>query len=337
MKLYKKVIVLLLVAVLSGCAQVKQYTAYSVYPIGYLLNRIGGTRINTIQIQDPNLIVENAVVVDNFEEIINDSIFLFHISDLEPYLSIYNDEITLSGVNNVDLSLLNAIYKFQRYTRFTSGDSETYIESPYYDGDCFNVIDTYDFDPFLWLDPSGMLSMAKDVYSTLSNNYVEQSSYFKDNYNNLYSELTTLEASYQNLSTKCKKNNVTIKFSCMTPSFGAWQKSYGFAVYPICLSKYGTLPTSEQLTIIKERLIADKVEYIAYEPNMSQEMSNLFEELVSELNLKRVNLSNISSLTKTQQEDNKDYFSLMYENLNVLDGIYKETLENKINNENTSD
>ena len=34
--------------------------------------------------------------------------------------------------------------------------------------------------------------MAKDVYDSLSSNYVEQSSYFKDNYNQLYSELTTL-------------------------------------------------------------------------------------------------------------------------------------------------
>lgn len=334
MKVLKKLILLLLILFLSGCAQVKQYTSYSVYPIGYLLSRIGGTRINTIQIQDSNTIIENATIVDNFNEIINDSIYFFHISDLEPYLSIYNDEITVSGVNNVDLSLLNAIYKFRRYTRVTSGDTESYIESSYYDGDCFNDIDTYDFDPFLWLDPSGMLSMAKDVYSTLSSNYVEQASYFKDNYNNLYTELTTLEASYQTLSTKCKKNNVTIKFASMTPSFGAWQKSYGFAVYPICLSKYGTLPTREQLEIIKQRLIADKVEYIAYEPNMNNEMAILFDVLVDELGLKRVNLSNISSLTKTQQEDNKDYFSLMYENLNVLDGIYKETLENNENSSN---
>ncbi|MDO5440797.1 MAG: zinc ABC transporter substrate-binding protein [Erysipelotrichaceae bacterium] len=321
MKILKKALItILLLLLLTGCSQVKTYTAYTVYPVGYLLNRIGGNRINTISVQD-NSIVERAKPIDNFKEVIDDSFYFFHIGDLEPYLEIYNDDILDSGVNSIDLSLLNSIYKFQRYTRVSSGGVETYIESPYYDGECFDSIDTYDFDLFLWLDPSGMLSMAKDVYDTLSNNFVEQSQFFKDNYNTLYTELTTLEASYHQLSNKLKSENKVVKFVCMTPSFGAWQKSYGFSVYPICLSKYGTLPTDEQLAIIKQRIIDDDVKYIAYEPNMTEEMTSLFSSLEQELGLKRVNLSNLSSLTTTQSEENKDYFTIMYENLSVLENI----------------
>lgn len=321
MKIIKKLVIVLALLLLTGCTQVKQYTAYTVYPVGYLLNRIGSNRITTISLQDPSSIVERAKPIDNFEEVINDSFYFFHIGDLEPYLEMYSDEIINSEVNNIDLSLLNAIYKFQRYTRVSSGGAETYIESPYYDGECFDDIDTYDYDLFLWLDPSGMLSMAKDVYDTLSSNFVEQSAFFKENYNALYSELTTLEASYQALSTRLKKENKVVKFVCMTPSFGSWQKSYGFSIYPICLSKYGTLPSEEQLAIIKQRIIADGVSYIAYEPNMSDEMTTLFSSLEKELGLKRVNLSNISSLTSSQLSEGKDYLSLMYENLNVLENI----------------
>ena len=50
-------------------------------------------------------------------------------------------------------------------------------------------------------------------------------------------------------------------------------------------------------------------------------MLDLFSSLEKELNLKRVNLSNISSLTTTQRTDNKDYLTLMYENLAVLNSI----------------
>lgn len=320
MKIIKKIVIVLFVLLLTGCNQVKEYTAYTVYPVGYLLNRIGGNRIKTISVQDGSLI-EKAKPVDDFVDIINNSFYFFHIGDLEPYLEMYAEEINESETNNIDLSLLNAIYKFQRYTRVSSGGMETYIESPYYDGDCFDVVDTYDYDLFLWLDPSGMLSMAKDVLDTLSSNYVEQSAFFKDNYNSLYTELTTLEASYQQLSTKLKNENKTIKFACMTPSFGSWQKSYGFNVYPICLSKYGTLPTEEQLAIIKQKIVEDNVKYIAYEPNMSEDMTNLFVSLELELGLKRVNLSNLSSLTTTQTNENKDYFTIMYENLSVLENI----------------
>ena len=320
MKFLKKVIIALLVLCLTGCSQVKQYTAYTVYPVGYLLNRIAGNRIITISVQD-NSIVERAKPIDNFEEIIDDSFYFFHIGDLEPYLEMYNEYLLSSDVNKIDLSLLNAIYKFQRYTRVSSGGVETYLESPYYDGECFENIDSYDYDLFLWLDPSGMLSMAKDVYDTLSSNFVEQSAFFKDNYDALYSELTTLEASYQQLSNKLKAENKVVKFVSMTPSFGAWQKSYGFSIYPVCLSKYGTLPTDEQLAIIKQRIIDDGVKYIVYEPSMSNEMNELFISLEKELDLKRVNLSNLSSLTSTQNQEGKDYFSIMYENLSVIENI----------------
>ena len=305
---------------LTACSEIKQYTAYTIYPIGYLLNRIGGNRITTISVQN-NSLVERATPIENFEEVINDSFFLFHISNLEPYLDIYEDVITESGVKKIDLSLLNSIYKFQRYTRVSTGNQETYIETPYYEGDCFNDIDTLDDDLYLWLDPSGMLSMAKDVYDSLSSNYVEQSTYFKENYDLLYSDLTSLEAAYQSLSIKLKNENKVVKFVSMTPAFGSWQKSYGFNVYPVCLSRYGTIPTDEQLSIIKQRIIDDGVKYIVYEPNMSDEMYTLFKSLEEELSLKRVNLSNISSLTQSQNDDGKDYLSIMYENLNVLENI----------------
>lgn len=321
MKYFKKIICVLLVFILAGCGQVKKYTAYTVYPIGYLISRIGGNRISSISIQKGDVLVQKANAIDDFDAIIDDSYFLFHIADLEPYLEVHADKINDSDISMVDLSLLNAMYKFQRYTRVSSGEKETYIESPYYDGEVFNEIDTYDSDLFLWLDPSGMLSLAKDVCDTFSSNYVEQATYFKENYEALYSELTTLEASYHSLSEKLKKENKEIKFVCATPSFGCWQKSYGFSIYPLCLSKYGSLPTEEQYQIIKQRILDDNVKYIAYEPNMTDDMRELCDRIQSELNLTRINLSNISSLTESQKEEGKDYISLMYENYNILENI----------------
>ncbi len=326
-KIVNKLLVLLIcIFIFSGCAKIKTYTAYTIYPVGYILNRIGGNRIKTISVQTNDLVqVARPVTADEenpgFQDIINDSIYFFHIGDLEPYLEIYEDEINQSEANVVDLSVLNAIYKFQRYTLVTANGRETYIESPYYDGDIFDSIDVYDTDLFLWLDPIGMLSMAKTVYSTLANNYVEQSAFFKENYEALEADLIEVDARYQALSTKLKAESKTIKFVSMTPSFGSWQKSYGFQVYPVCLSKYGALPSEAQLEAIKQRIIADDVRYIVYEPNMTAEMNELFNELADELNLTRVNLSNLSSLTSTQINDGKDYLSIMYENLSVLENI----------------
>ena len=321
MKYLKKAILLVLILLITtSCTTIKHYVSYTIYPIGFLLNRIGGDRISTMSVQE-NTIVELANAKDNFNEIVNDSLFLFHISGLEPYYELHEEEIKDSKVKTIDLSELNAIYKFQRYSVVYTNDGESYIESPYYDSPLFDEIDTYDLDLFLWLDPIGMLSMAKDVYDVLSSNYSEQASYFKENYDKLSDELIVLDASYHQLSNELKKENKSIKFVSMTPSFGSWQKSYGFNVYPICLSKYGILPTDEQLEVIKERIVKDNVKYIAFEPNMSEDMKTLFDKLENELGLQRINLSNISSLDDTSLSDGKDYLTLMYENLMVLQNI----------------
>ena len=305
---------------LTGCIETKRYIAYSVYPVGYLINRSAGDKVNTISIQTDEM-VQVSNIVDNYEEILKDSTYFFHIGKLEPYLDLYSNEITETGVEIVDLSVLNSIYKFQRYTLVYVDGKESYVEGPYYNSELFDKIDTNDNDLMLWMDPIGMLSMANDIYQLLSTNYVEGATAFKDNYSKLESDLIGLDASYQNLSTRLKKENKTIKFVSISASFGNWQKAYGFQIYPVCLSKYGALPSDEELEIIKKRIIDDEVKYIAYEPNMTEDMLNLFNQLETELGLTRVNLNNVSSLTVSQSANNKDYLSLMYENLNVLENM----------------
>lgn len=323
MKFIKKIIcVALTVILLSSCASTKHYVAYTIYPIGYLLNRIGGNRIETKSIQT-NKLVQTANLVSDYVEILDDSMVLFHIGALEPYMDLYYDQIKALGVDMTagDLSILNCLYEYKRYTPVIVDGKVSYVEGAYYENDAFNELDVYDLDPFIWLSPSGMYCMAKDIYDYLSSNYVEQSAYFKDNYEKVADELIALDASYQALALKLVNENKSIKFVSMTGSFGCWQKDFGFQVYPVCLSKYGALPNEVQLEAIKNRIIADDVKFIAYEPNMSEEMMELFIQLEEELGLKRVTLYNISSLTNSQIDSGKDYLSLMYENLSVLESM----------------
>ncbi len=323
MKLIKKVVAVLLVLLLvSGCTSSKRFTAYTIYPIGYLLNRIGGNRIEAVSIQNRTL-VQCANLVDDYEEVVKDSSVLFHIGDLEPYMDLYSDKIKELGIDLSagDLSVLNCLYEYKRYMPVIVNGSVSYVEGPYYEGDVFADLDTYDLDPFIWLSPSGMYCMAKDVYEYLSNNYVEQSSYFTENYKQVADDLIALDASYQALATRLVKENKNIKFVSMTGSFGCWQKDFGFQVYPVCLSKYGALPSEAQLEAIKNRIRNDDVRFIVYESNMTDEMLNLMVRLEEELGLKRITMHNISSLSNAQIESGKDYLSLMYENLSVLESI----------------
>ena len=319
-KICKFITILLIVLMLSGCVNTKPYVAYTVYPIGYALNRISGGIIDSRSIQT-NTMVQVATVNEEYQDILENSSYFFHIGNLEPYLDIYRDEIKETGVKTNDLSSLNAIYKFQRYSLVYVDGKEQFIEGPYYNSDLFAKVDTNENDLLLWMDPIGMLSIANDIYNVLASNYVEEAARFKKNYKALESDLISLDAAYHALALELQKENQTIKFASISASFGNWQKAYGFQVYPISLSKYGALPTDAELEVIKKRIVDDGVKYIAYEPNMTEEMTLLFNEIEDELGLTRVYLNNISSLTPTQIANNKDYVSLMYENLNVLESM----------------
>ena len=316
----------LLLTSLTGCATDKKKVVYTVYPLGYLLEKIGGDRIEIQSLQD-DTIVQRAAAAGDLKERVKDADLVLHIGQLEPYFQLVLPEIrSASSAAVKDLSVNNSIYSFKRYTRVIANDVEQFVESAYYKGDAFDSIDMNEKDLALWMDPIAMTSMAKEIRDWLCENYVEESRYFEENYSQLESELVRLDAEYQSLSSTLKNEKKTIKFVSMTASFGNWQKTYGLQVYPVILSKYGVLPNEKQLDIIKTKIVEDNVKYIAYEPNMTEDMLALFDQLSAELNLQRVDLSNLSSLSADQREDNKDYLSIMVENLNQLESMAEDDL-----------
>ena len=52
---------------------------------------------------------------------------------------------------------------------------------------------------------------------------------------------------------------------------------------------------------------------------MTEDMKELYDQLVEELGLKTIELSNLSSLSVTQKSSNMDYLTIMYENLAQLE------------------
>lgn len=301
---------------LTGCKVSKLKIAYTAYPVGYIINRLAQDRVDTVSLQD-NTIIQRAQINSTYKEDIKDADLIVHIGQLEPYLSLYLKDIRNSKIEMIDLSSKNSIYDFQRYTTEMVSGSEVVAQTDYYIGDAFKTIDKNEKDLFLWMDPIAMTSMAKEIRDWLIKNYAEDKVFFEENYKALESDLVRLDAEYQTL----KLDKLVPKFVSMTASFGNWQKAYGVQVYPVILSKFGVLPTPEQLAIIKERVLKDGVKTMVVEPNMTEDMRSLCANIAKEWDLTTVELSNLSSLTQGQIDSNKDYLTIMYENLAVLETI----------------
>lgn len=310
----KKIVVILvmLCMVLCGCEEQTASVAVTCYPLQYLVERIGGGYVDVTCISSDDFI-QRASIVDNYQEIVEASDALFYISSLEPYMDIYYDELHETS-ELVDLAVRSAIYKFARYTTTYVNNNASVVLSNYYDGKEFDNIEAYENDPMLWLDPVAMTSMASDIRDYCVRQYPQYQILFDENYNQLELDLARLDAGFSEIYNK--KQNVS--FVSMTPSFGNWQKSYGIHVYPVSLSRYGVLPSAKQLELIKKRIRNDHVRYIAIEDNISEDMVELREQLIDELGLIPIRLSNISSLSEAENQQKNDYLSIMYQNLETL-------------------
>ena len=300
----------------SGCEEKNPSIATTVYPVQYLVERIGGDDVTVSNITE-NTMIQRAQIKSSFQDILKDSDALFYIGGLEPYMDLYVDDIRDTGVDMVDLATKSAIYKFERYTSTTIDGITAGTEGPYYEGEEFANLDTYDADPMLWMDPEAMTSKASDNRDYLVQKYPQYKDIFDENYDALELDLARLEADFQAIP----DGKMNISFVSMTPSFGNWQKSYGIKVYPVTLSKYGALPTSDQLAAMKKRIKSDHVRYIAIEQNLSEDMEKLQQQLIDELALIPVNLNNLSSISSEDKKASKDYLTIMYDNLKALESI----------------
>lgn len=316
MKIKLFLVSVLALFLVSGCEEKNPSIATTVYPVQYLVERIGGDDVTVSNITE-NTMIQRAQIKSSFQDILKDSDVLFYIGGLEPYMDLYVDDIRDTGVDMVDLATKSAIYKFERYTSTTIDGITAGTEGPYYEGEEFANLDTYDADPMLWMDPVAMTSMASDIRDYLVQKYPQYKDIFDENYDALELDLARLEADFQAIP----DGKMNISFVSMTPSFGNWQKSYGIKVYPVTLSKYGALPTSDQLAAMKKRIKSDHVRYIAIEQNLSEDMEKLQQQLIDELALIPVNLNNLSSISSEDKKASKDYLTIMYDNLKALESI----------------
>ncbi|NTW95301.1 MAG: zinc ABC transporter solute-binding protein [Erysipelotrichaceae bacterium] len=296
---------------LTGCKLSVLEIGVSTYPVEYLVRRIAKEKVNIVMLSTGETITRSQAVED-FKVTLSKLDVFFQMGQLEPYISAHLDDIQKSNIKIIDLVGTSAVYAFKRYTTNVIGNQSISVTSDYYEGSVFDTIDMYESDPYLWLDPITMTSMASTIKKWLVSNYPEEKAFFEANFSDLEVELANMDANYQLIRSKM------ISVVSITPSFGNWQKAYGMKIYPIVLSRYGVLPNADQLAIIKAKIKDEGVQYIIKDPLMSEDMLALYEQLKAEFALDEIVLHSLAFLTEKDVESKDDYMTLMYKNLAVL-------------------
>jgi len=306
---------LMFITLLNGCKLDTIQVGVSVYPVQYLVERIAQSKVQ-VHLMSQGETITRASLIDDYQTTINNLDVFFDLGQLESYMITHLETFNEAKVKIIDLVSTAGVYKFQRYTTSIVENQVFTVESPYYNSSAFDSVDMYMADPYLWLDPITMTSMANTIKNWLCDSYPEEKLFFEENFETLEFELANMDANYQALW-----NKDNIKMVTITPSFGNWQKAYGLSIYPVILSRYGALPNADQLKEIELKILQDNVTYIVKEPFMSADMLALFDTIKTDLNLTEIALDNISFLSEKNISDNKNYITLMYENLAILQSL----------------
>ena len=110
-------IVSLICSFLSGCVNEKATITTTVYPVKYLVEQLAGDKVN-VQYLSSDDIIQKATIVEDYDNILNNTTVFFYINDLEPYMSLYPEILENYQMEVVNLADLSAIYEFKRYNFF---------------------------------------------------------------------------------------------------------------------------------------------------------------------------------------------------------------------------
>lgn len=317
-KVYKTLLLIIMLSiVLVGCSSKKIKVGYTVYPVKYLLEEIGKDKVETLAFSSEKMVTRSQLA-ENYKEVLKEVDTLFIMGELEPYMDIINQDIYDANTEIIDLSIRSGVFNFSRQTKVTVDNQVVDVTSSYYENPIFDSVDHYNVDPYLWMDPITMTSMANQVRNYLVSIDPDSTEFYDENFDKLKVELAYLDANFLSL-----RKEEHFGFATMTPSYGIWQNNYNYSISPIILSKYGVLPTQQQLELIKVRLINDNVKYLIVEENLDKDVLELADKLAQELNLEKVQLSNLAFRSDKEKNANADYIQIMNENLTVLEDLNK--------------
>lgn len=168
-----------------------------------------------------------------------------------------------------------------------------------------------DKDPHVWLDPIRSIAMAEHIRDLLIELKPEKKEVFTKNFEALKAKLEHLDQQFQAVVKKAPKKEILVAHA----AYGYWEDRYGIRQ----LSVSGLSPTNEpsqkELAEIIKTAKQHHIKYVIFEQNTT---SKIAEIVKNEIGADSLRLHNLESLTSKDIKANKDYFTLMEENIRVL-------------------
>ncbi len=174
------------------------------------------------------------------------------------------------------------------------------------------------WDPHVWLDPVLAQGMARNIAAGLAAADPNGRELYEKNCSDLVQKLQELDRSYRSVLAKCQKRDIVVTHQ----AFGYMCKRYGLNQVALMGVSPESEPTPATMAEIIKFCRANRVTYVFMEKNSNPRLA---QAIAAEAGARVLVLDPVGTLTEEQYESGKDYFSIMYANLENL----KQALEYK--------
>ncbi|WP_340002320.1 zinc ABC transporter substrate-binding protein [Oceanobacillus sp. FSL K6-0127] len=175
---------------------------------------------------------------------------------------------------------------------------------------------TGDHDPHLWIDPLRMIEISRIIKDELIALNPDAEADYNANFEGLEAELLALDEEFSELLATKENKYIMVPHA----AYGYWEERYG--VKQIAISGLSTSqePSQKQLTEVISQAEEHNLDYILYEQNSPNRLSEVIQEQIGAEDL---TIHNLSVLTDEDIKNKEDYISLMRYNLEILDQVTK--------------
>ncbi|WP_433946325.1 metal ABC transporter substrate-binding protein [Paenibacillus sp. SN-8-1] len=312
LKMRQTLIGLLFITVLAGCGRVgtnqlvegKVNVVTSFYPIYEFASAIGGENANVINLLPTG--VEPHEWTPRSNDIITASkaqLFFYNGAGLEGWVPSFLKGLSQdSKVKTVEvskgISLIEAGDEADGHDHSAEASSNSEPAA-------------HKSDPHTWVSPKSAMQIAKNIKDSYVQVDPAHSADYESRYEKLADQLNKLDAKFTSELAKTSKKEIVVSHQ----AFGYLCRDYGLTQHAIMGLSPDAEPRAQDIIELSKVVKQENIKYIFFEELVSDKLART---LAGETGVQTLVLNPVEGLTKQEEQNKDNYFTLMEKNLQNL-------------------
>jgi len=300
---------LIFTLIFTGCSNTKEgnakkdgkLTVYTtIFPLADFAKKIGGDYVTVEAIYPPG------ADSHTFEpsqkqtvQVAKADLFVYNGAELEPFAEKMEKTLQKENVKIVNASKGIELRTSTEEEHHDHGDGHKEDEHH------------HDKDPHIWLDPTLAMKQAEKIKNALVALQPDHKQEFEKNFAALQTKFTDLDDQFKAVVSNAKTKDILVSHA----AYGYWEQRYGLKQIAIAGISASDEPSQKQLADITKTVKEHNLKYILFETFSTPKVASVIQK---ETGTKVLRLNHLATISEDDAKNNKDYFTLMEENVNTL-------------------